>query len=79
MAIHPNPDNVPHIMQEDFGTRVLITDLASEKYLERHREKTLTKRSLLSSAESNTVGTTTPSVGTEYIQWLLERGEWWTL
>jgi hypothetical protein len=35
MAIKPNPDNVPSIMQEDFGTRVLITDLAADKYLEK--------------------------------------------
>lgn len=35
MAIHPNPDNVPSMMQEDFGTKVLITDLAADKFLER--------------------------------------------
>jgi hypothetical protein len=33
MAINPNPDNVPSMMQEDFGTKVLITDLAADKYL----------------------------------------------
>ena len=33
MAIKPNPDNVPSMMQEDFGTKVLITDLAADKYL----------------------------------------------
>jgi hypothetical protein len=33
MAIKPNPDNVPSMMQEDFGTKVLITDLAADRYL----------------------------------------------
>jgi len=32
MAISP-VDKVPAIMQEDFGTKVLITDRASDKYL----------------------------------------------
>jgi hypothetical protein len=35
MAIKPNPDNVPSMMQEDFGTKVLITDLAADRYLEK--------------------------------------------
>ena len=33
MAIQPNPDKVPSLMQEDFGTRVLITDLSADKLL----------------------------------------------
>jgi hypothetical protein len=33
MAIKPNPDNVPSMMQEDFGTKVLITDVAADKLL----------------------------------------------
>jgi hypothetical protein len=33
MAINPNPDNVPSMMQEDFGTKVLITDIAADKLL----------------------------------------------
>ena len=33
MATKPNPDNVPSMMQEDFGTKVLITDLAADRYL----------------------------------------------
>lgn len=33
MAINPNPDNVPSMMQEDFGTKVLITDVAADKLL----------------------------------------------
>ena len=37
MAISPT-DKVPALMQEDFGTRVLITDPASDKYL-RQAEK----------------------------------------
>ena len=35
MAIKPNPDNVPSMMQEDFGTRVLITDIAADRLLEK--------------------------------------------
>ena len=35
MAIKPNPDKVPSMMQEDFGTKVLITDLAADRYLEK--------------------------------------------
>jgi hypothetical protein len=37
MANHPNPDNVPAMMQEDFGTRVLITSPIAEKYLRQAR------------------------------------------
>ena len=33
MANHPNPDRIPSMMQEQFGTKVLITDLAADKYL----------------------------------------------
>jgi len=33
MAIQPNPDKVPSLMQEDFGTRVLITDLSADRLL----------------------------------------------
>ena len=35
MAIKPNPDNVPSMMQEDFGTQVLITDVAADRLLEK--------------------------------------------
>jgi hypothetical protein len=35
MAIKPNPDNVPSMMQEDFGTKVLITDFAADRYLDK--------------------------------------------
>jgi hypothetical protein len=33
MANHPNPDNVPSMMQEDFGTTVLITNPAADRLL----------------------------------------------
>ena len=37
MANHPNPDNVPAMMQEHFGTRVLITSPIADKYLQKAR------------------------------------------
>jgi len=37
MANHPTPDNVPRMMQEDFGTRVLITSPIADKYLQKAR------------------------------------------
>lgn len=33
MANHPIPDNVPSMMESDFGTTVLITDPKADKYL----------------------------------------------
>lgn len=33
MAQNPIPDNVPSIMEQDFGTKVLITDPKSDNYL----------------------------------------------
>jgi hypothetical protein len=33
MANNPIPDNVPEMMQHDFGTTVLITDPKADKYL----------------------------------------------
>ena len=33
MANHPNPDTVPSMMQEDFGTTVLITSPAADQLL----------------------------------------------
>jgi hypothetical protein len=44
MAIKPNPDNVPSMMQEDFGTKVLITDLAADRYLEKARKEDPTQK-----------------------------------
>lgn len=39
MATHPVPDNVPEMMQHDFGTKVLITDRRSDKYLQQGSTK----------------------------------------
>jgi len=39
MANHPIPDNVPNIMQQDFGTTVLITDPRADKYLNKNKTK----------------------------------------
>lgn len=35
MANNPIPDNVPSMMQEDFGTQVLITSPMADKYLQK--------------------------------------------
>ncbi len=35
MANHPNPDRNESLMHENFGTKVLITDLAADKYLQK--------------------------------------------
>lgn len=37
MANHPIPDHVPSIMQQEFGTTVLITDPAADRYLSKRR------------------------------------------
>ena len=37
MANHPNPDTNPSMMQEDFGTRVLITSPQADVYLRKSR------------------------------------------
>jgi hypothetical protein len=37
MANHPVPDNVPALMEQDFGTKVLITSPIADKYLQKHR------------------------------------------
>ena len=44
MSNNPNPDFIQEIMEEDFGTRVLITNPASERYLEEHRKKQLKQK-----------------------------------
>jgi hypothetical protein len=44
MANHPIPDNVPHMMNDDFGTSVLITDPKSDIYLEKSRKTKLPDR-----------------------------------
>lgn len=35
MANHPIPDNVPRMMQQDFGTVVLVTSPMADKYLQK--------------------------------------------
>jgi hypothetical protein len=40
MAINPNPDRNTSIMQQDFGTVCLITDLQADKYLQNISKKT---------------------------------------
>ena len=35
MANHPIPDNVPSLMEQDFGTRVLITSPIADRYLQK--------------------------------------------
>lgn len=39
MANHPVPDNVPSMMENDFGTTVLITDPRSDMYLNKANKK----------------------------------------
>jgi hypothetical protein len=43
MAINPNPEVVREIMQEDFGTSVLITSPAADRYLRKARTNTYNK------------------------------------
>jgi hypothetical protein len=45
MANSPNPDYVPEIMENEFGTKILITNPNSEKYL-RQSSKTPPKNRL---------------------------------
>jgi len=40
MAINPNPEVVREIMQEDFGTSVLITSPAADRYLRKAHTNT---------------------------------------
>ena len=44
MSNNPRPDFVQEIMERDFGTRVLITDPASDRYLEEHRKRQLKQK-----------------------------------
>lgn len=39
MANTPNPDFISEIMENDFGTRVLITNIQSDKYLKDSEKK----------------------------------------
>lgn len=40
MAINPNPDRNSDIMEHDFGTVCLITDIKADYYLEKAKKKT---------------------------------------
>ncbi len=45
MANSPNPDRNESLMQKDFGTKVLITDLAADRYLEKaHKDNPSQKK-----------------------------------
>ena len=44
MSNNPNPDFIQEIMEEDFGTRVLITNPAADRYLEQHKINQLKKK-----------------------------------
>lgn len=39
MANSPNPDFISEIMEQDFGTRVLITNVASDRYMKKPNKK----------------------------------------
>lgn len=39
MANNPNPDFISEIMENDFGTRVLITNTQSDIYLKEHSKQ----------------------------------------
>ena len=44
MSNNPNPDFIQEIMEEDFGTRVLITNPESDRYLEQYKINQLKKK-----------------------------------
>lgn len=44
MANQHNPDFIQEIMYEEHGTRVLITDPASDRYLEEHKRRKLKQK-----------------------------------
>ena len=44
MANNPNPEFIQEIMEEDFGTRVLITNPAADRYLEEHKRRRLQQK-----------------------------------
>ena len=39
MSNNPNPEFIQEIMEKDYGTRVLITNPNSDKYLEQYRKR----------------------------------------
>ena len=44
MANNPNPEFIQEIMENDYGTRVLITDPKADIYLEQHRKRQLKQK-----------------------------------
>jgi len=40
MAIQPNPDRNDALMEKDFGTKCLITDVKADYYLNKVKQKT---------------------------------------
>ena len=44
MAINQNPDFLEEVMFAEHGTRVLITDPASDRYLEEHKKRRLRQK-----------------------------------
>jgi hypothetical protein len=40
MAIQPNPDRNNALMEQDFGTKCLITDTKADYYLNKAKQKT---------------------------------------
>mgnify|MGYP000867580541 CR=1 FL=1 len=44
MSNHHNPDFIQEIMEQDFGTRVLITNPAADRYLEEHKKRKLRQK-----------------------------------
>ena len=41
MANNPNPDFIQEVMFEEHGTKVLITDPASDRFLAEHKKRKL--------------------------------------
>lgn len=44
MSNNPNPDFIQEIMEKDYGTRVLITNPASDRYLDEHKRRKLKEK-----------------------------------
>ena len=44
MSNNPNPDFIQEIMENDYGTRVLITNPAADRYLEENKKRQLKKK-----------------------------------
>lgn len=46
MAINPNPDFISEVMERDFGTRVLITNAKSDRYMKKTNSSNQIKENL---------------------------------